>query len=1235
MKVSEISGENLEDLLAYDDVFLDYFNQFLVSSVFPQQIIYNRLTGTFEEVSSDVGDLSQSIRTLKYGATDKERERMLEWARERRLNLFLESHLFRELKLCKQLLRPIDDQRTNRSQGSSQMIRGYSRQTNSCVSSLSNGISQPNEPDAEAFLHGNLPFSAPMTRQLFRSQNSSLQSGRAVVDDGYLTSCTQKDRETLMSNSKTPKSALSSLKKNSLPSQNLKKLAPAGLLITSDSSSACQSATSGLTPKSCMKVREVTFSRENTMLSYNCDSEGNKELTKKSSDDSSLTASKSDLHQFARALSAPVNYRDFLRIAWFSRFDLLFGVPDMVETGDLCPYLQFPDGGNSDANMDLHNLEGRLQMTLQQVKEQVLGSYHGMQRFKNFLANTFGCHLVKFWLHCELFRDFTEDHEDQNLSRNRNQLFRDIQSKYRMSLTKEAREQIQRASNNVSLHHTIFIRAQYDVLRRLRAYWVPRFLLHLERNTDTISSLSSSRRSTPKWLSRKERCGWVRFPSISISQHPLCLASTWGYNHVANEPNNADERDVIYQVSNTLKNGSNRFLIALTNDQKYGGPFRKYLSRQNSPALLQMLSFWQDVSNYGSEESDDADRHLQHERAWDIYHKYLANHDKQNIDICNKVRDTIYNTLLNTKNVVSASIFNPVKEEVVLRLEAAWKRSLQEDFKSYLDCKTRAQGGTPPSTADFIEISLQDGKLLIKRPHPWTKRTVDVSLELGQHISTLGKVEWAKLDEETKRLRMYEIMEEKRRRDRNRKQAIRTARRRQQEERLMARKMQQKPEVPRISRIGDGGSPPMPTFKDFLDNKPVISSFKKCIYGVQNGPQVGHMVNLYSEIENLKALIESDSSKAASASKEVELANRIQKTYLSENSSKFIPMLCENKERSLLIADGTDELDNNVLGIIQEKIADKIENAFETFLMTRSDDAGVSEEELVHMNSDDLIDLLTKTEKDETTQVAKKPIGQRKKLKQEWIRNCTSDFLSPKADGLSFRGAKHGRQALSSHDDELELRQALNQCASDQFNLQMIYFHIYLYKHADEEHRPFLDKDLFFYIECQKAKECLTDLFDENEHRRRLEVILENYLQSESTPQVKVDLSQDVCQRTVKMVQQCLSTNEYDQTVFDEALAHIFKELLPYWTGFRKSFRSQNHSTQIKSPKPEKQPKIHDDSLKNNVFHPKQVTLPTIPHSTVRVLSFSLADGTKWRPASTSYSMHLSMTSSHSKSSEQ
>jgi hypothetical protein len=49
------------------------------------------------------------------------------------------TQLFREFKLCKMLLRPLDD-RHSASRYSGHMLRGYSRQTESYVSSLSNSV---------------------------------------------------------------------------------------------------------------------------------------------------------------------------------------------------------------------------------------------------------------------------------------------------------------------------------------------------------------------------------------------------------------------------------------------------------------------------------------------------------------------------------------------------------------------------------------------------------------------------------------------------------------------------------------------------------------------------------------------------------------------------------------------------------------------------------------------------------------------------------------------------------------------------------------------------------------------------------------------------------------------------------------------------------------------------------------------------------------------------------------
>jgi hypothetical protein len=70
------------------------------------------------------------------------------------------TQLFRELKLVKLLLRPLED-RQSASRGSSRNIRGYSRQTETYVSSLSNSVDNSgHEGLDDDDLWGDLNYSA-------------------------------------------------------------------------------------------------------------------------------------------------------------------------------------------------------------------------------------------------------------------------------------------------------------------------------------------------------------------------------------------------------------------------------------------------------------------------------------------------------------------------------------------------------------------------------------------------------------------------------------------------------------------------------------------------------------------------------------------------------------------------------------------------------------------------------------------------------------------------------------------------------------------------------------------------------------------------------------------------------------------------------------------------------------------------------------------------------------------
>jgi hypothetical protein len=102
-----------------------------------------------------------------------------------------------------------------------------------------------------------------------------------------------------------------------------------------------------------------------------------------------------------------------------------------------------------------------------------------MNEFKEFLKHTSGNYLIKFWLDCEFYRDSMQDYDQIENMATRNRLFRDINEKYVFSFSKKVHKKIsENYLSNSSLNHNIFDSIQYDILRRIRAYWVPRFILN-------------------------------------------------------------------------------------------------------------------------------------------------------------------------------------------------------------------------------------------------------------------------------------------------------------------------------------------------------------------------------------------------------------------------------------------------------------------------------------------------------------------------------------------------------------------------------------------------------------------------------------------------------------------------------------------------------------------------------------------------------------------------------------
>lgn len=94
---------------------------------------------------------------------------------------------------------------------------------------------------------------------------------------------------------------------------------------------------------------------------------------------------------FHRVLSAPVNFEEFLKMPRFniSDLDAIFGGPT---------FIQFDKERFSEeqTETDLRNMEGRLKMSIQQVKETILGSVSNIlcvnKRLKFKVKGPFPCH---------------------------------------------------------------------------------------------------------------------------------------------------------------------------------------------------------------------------------------------------------------------------------------------------------------------------------------------------------------------------------------------------------------------------------------------------------------------------------------------------------------------------------------------------------------------------------------------------------------------------------------------------------------------------------------------------------------------------------------------------------------------------------------------------------------------------------------------------------------------------
>ncbi len=122
----------------------------------------------------------------------------------------------------------------------------------------------------------------------------------------------------------------------------------------------------------------------------------------------------------------------------------------------------------------------KVHASINQYKQKYLGSVRGLCEFRDFLkATNNGEIFMKFWLDCEFFRDSMQEYDEIENMATRNRLFRDINERFIFAFSDKMHEKVRdNYLEAFGLNHKVFAQIQYDVLRRLRSYWIPRYILN-------------------------------------------------------------------------------------------------------------------------------------------------------------------------------------------------------------------------------------------------------------------------------------------------------------------------------------------------------------------------------------------------------------------------------------------------------------------------------------------------------------------------------------------------------------------------------------------------------------------------------------------------------------------------------------------------------------------------------------------------------------------------------------
>jgi hypothetical protein len=383
-------------------------------------------------------------------------------------------------------------------------------------------------------------------------------------------------------------------------------------------------------------------------------------------------------------------------------------------------------------------------------------------------------------------------------------------------------------------------------------------------------------------------------------------------------------------------------------------------------------------------------------------------------------------------------------------------------------------------------------------------------------------------------------------------------------------------------------------FLDHVDDTEMMEQFSLYIQRCE-GRDALNQLNLFLEIDAYFLL-----SEQATIVKET-TARGIQRTYFEEESRKHVDL-----PKHVVDEEGEERPSSRFFQEVQKHILPDLNDIYQEFEAERQEIIKAEEAKKIldqlELKAEEAVKLKKKNkeEKKKKKQAKALTVIEEEKNKKNELDRRTSVAKPSQAQKKKKVFGQTGGVALVTREDRHEWFNITSLYHEPNAKSKIEKFRKYLLHMHEGEGISGLEKDLQFYVEVVRFKD-LHNSLDEAAIDKKVEVIVDVFLDSASPPWLQIDIPPEVASAAVQKASQYYSPvkkgrmssvqlRDYDEkrkeardsTIFDDAQGRVMKELLPYWAGFLRAtaLNKNGKERKITTAKVEKQHRLRYENFK-------------------------------------------------------